>query len=86
MKNRFFEDCEIYMTEIIVIILICIVIMFCIGGIYRASKENSNIPTKVEYGEYQYKIIQFNNHTYIQNHPNVLVHDPDCTNSKCFKE
>ena len=60
--------------------------MFCISGIYKASKENSNIPIKVEYGEYQYRIIQFNNHTYIQNYPNILVHDPDCTNSKCFKE
>ena len=34
-----------------------------------------------------YSTVEYDGHTYIQNYGNQSIfHNPDCTNSKCFKE
>lgn len=33
-----------------------------------------------------FSTVEYNGHTYIQDGGESMVHNPDCTNSKCFKE
>ncbi len=62
-------------------ILIISVILIIIGGIMFAGigrRRNSSATLLT--------IVEFNGHTYIENYrSDTIVHNPDCTNSKCFK-
>lgn len=59
------------------IIVIVLIIVFC--------PPNNSIkdiqPTTL------YSTVEYHGHTYIENfRADTIIHNPDCTNSKCFKE
>lgn len=61
--------------------IIGIIVLIC----FSSPPEKTNTIT-IEPAPF-FSTVEYNGHTYIQNYGGKsLFHNPDCTNSKCFKE
>jgi len=70
--------------ERLLTLLICTFIGLIIFSFLRHASNAS--PTDIQQTTL-YTIVEFNGHTYLENfRSDAIVHNPDCTNSKCFKE